>query len=1205
MTPTPKQQLVYKWLQRLRLPVYAEAYIGAVRLLQEKSAGYGTFVSHTGRDIMNSLARVVIGIPGGRVQYEQELSKLETKWRDEQHHQCATVLRGSGDGHVISADVYGMITDLIEDHKEGRRRNQENGKLFISTFLGSSDQDRETVVKKWKQLQRSFLECAHLREDDLSEVRLSEIKSNFETLEMEFLYVAAVREHSRLRTLDTILEATNKSKKEKFDKKLKKLLKRAVERSLELFKHESDRIYFYTRLENPRWISPLSVHGCFLSPPAARALSEESIQYPIWPELLYLKNLSEQENVPKQVLDEIIAIVSNLPRTDNLRVYNDLMDIAQSLAGDNSVRLKGKIFEYVELQRHLIPGKFAELLAHWTSENQTEAALELAERIVQFHPDYQADGKHKREEGQGADEFIGYFDSTLNPAPAVPEWDYQQIMEQGVRPLASKEPLRVANMLVDAATKMIQLRMRPSELQSGTGRDTSEIWCPRLDEQSRKSAEPNEILINTLVFACEEVFSRLPVDSITSLDDSLRTQRWHVFLRLRQHLYGHFPSDQTKPWVRELVLEYAEYAALRDYSFEFQRMVRRSCEHFGSALLSEDERTRIFEAILGGATLEAYKKRMGDQSIESDFQQWRHQTLCRKLNPFSSVLFGKYAKEFMRTNKDERQETISDDSYLPFQPSEAQIVTFRSPRSPEALAQLSDEELLAYINEWQDEHYDREARFTEVTISALADAFHEVFLNSIIPDADRLDFWVRQNRDRIERPVYVEHMVKVFHEHVESGKIDKLEQWFEFCQWVVSHPDGDRDADSLESPTASSRHTWQSARSAVVRFVELCLKKETKLPFTFRKTLGGLLRALCTQPDWHLDNHITVHLFRDEPFTDAINSTRGCALRSMVEFGRWIRRHDEETEITEIRSILEQRFGSDAGNPLTIPEYALLGQYFTHIFHLDNAWTAEHKSDFFPQDCLPAWQVGFGQFLCGNEAYNPVFEYVRDDYKFALSQIGVLKQYKVSGREALDALGQHLFVYYVTGLAPMMGAGSLLEVFYRQTDGGRDRWATLFDWVGRNLRNAGERLLETTLKEKIYAFFEWRLVIGEPRELREFSFWLRAKCLETEWRLNAYARILEVPEVLDAKFGEPHHASLHAMALRKLIPIHTAQVVACFAKLIQAMPEDSLIYIPLDHGKAILNAGRNHPDENVRKMVDDAREVLLRGRQLEYLELVD
>ncbi|MCY3774044.1 MAG: hypothetical protein OXG98_18710 [Gemmatimonadetes bacterium] len=976
-------------------------------------------------------------------------------------------------------------------------------------------------------------------------------------------------------------------------KSWKKPTDELVDRTLGMFERQTDRQQFFSQLKNPHWIQPLFERDSFTSPPGVRHLPDGFVQYPPWPELQYLKNVTEK--APGEVVD----IVAKLPQTDNPRVYDDILDIVLMLKGEQSVQLKAKITNYAGLQYHLLPHKFADLLVHWTSENQMQAALELAKILVQFHPDPRDEEKRRRHSTNKQNDEIASIDSLLEPSPQFDDWNYQQIMDIGVRSLALEKPFEVACMLVDATANMISLESHQDEFERGLRYDSSEIWCPKLEEQRRDSAESKETLVNTLVNACKGVYAQLSNDSIACLDSVLRNQRWLVFERIRLHLYALYPNDQTKPWIRELILGYSDYAKYWRYPYELQRMINLSCDHFGDALLTEEERTRIFELILSGPEREAYREWVGDQFREADYERWTLEYHRLQLRPFSTCLFGKYATYYQSLLDDETENDVTDDTYLSFRASDGGMFTYRSPKSPEELSAFSDEDLLEFINEWQDEHSDKDDWTIKVNVPALACAFQSVFTSSIIPDDNKLAFWLGEKRILIKRPIFVQHMIQAIQAQIEQGHIERLGQWCEFCQWVISHQDKDLETPIRYADQLREDLSWHSSRRAVSDFVETCLKEEVNVPISAREGLASLLKAICTQFDWALDRRT----LENEPYDEAVNSIRGRALRSMVEFGWWIRRNDQESEIKEIESILEQRFSSEVGHPLTIPEYALLGQYFPHIYELHESVAVKNISDFFPKDNLPAWQAGFGQFLCGNGPYMPIFEYVRDDYEFALNHVDGMSQQTKIGREVPDALGEHLFIYYVQGVFPMTGTGSLLERFYRQVASESKRWATLFDHVGRRLRSTGKQQLDETLKDKVYTFYEWRLNTGEPRELREFTFWLEAECLDADWRLDAYSRILEVPKVLDSKFGEPRHASLHTRALRKMIPQYTAKVVDCFAKLISSMPEEGLIYIPSDDAKAILKAGRNQADENVRKTVERTRDDLLRGGQLEFLDL--
>ena len=981
-----------------------------------------------------------------------------------------------------------------------------------------------------------------------------------------------------------------------------------VDRALKLLRSRGENYrYFFLNSNDPIWLDRLEQEGYFKDPPNVVVSADGHVQYPSWPELQYLKNVSK--DAPKEIIQEIIRIVLQLPAVDNPRVYDNILDIALESDGEQSARLKPKMLEYARLKHQFLSFEFPKLLAHWTAEGQTEAALELANILAQFAPDPQAEEKQKQQRDDHEDQMTSIEDQTasmmalLNPAPRFDE-NYWEILNEGVRPLAEKEPYKVARMLMDATVSMIRYGQNQDYLEGGASQDFSETWCPRLNRQSRDYPDPQKTLINTLTYACEKVYEKLPA-SIEALDSALRNQRWDVFKRLRQHLYALYPSEQTRPWIRELILAHGDYAK-REYHYEFQQMIRLACEHFGAELLTEEERTRIFETILSGPSKEDFRESVGEQFTEDGFEQRRRYFHRQQLRPFATVLFGKYAGYFQELKDDETAEEITDESDLPVSESEeGGSVISRSPRSLDELSKLPDGELLDYINEWEDQHRDQDDGLTWITIDALSGAFQTVFKDSIIPNAGRLGFWI-ENRDNILRFIYVRAIINAMQENVKAKNFDKLDEWLPFCEWVLSHPDSEHE-DGFGSGRlgdASREHpNWHTSRRAVCDFIEACLQEDLDVPISAREQLAELLDMLCTQSDWRLDQDRPTLLNRDDQLTEAINTTRGRALENLVNFGFWVRRHDDKAEVPEVKAILEKRFGPEAEYPLTLPEYAILGMRFGSILGLDEAWAIARKSAFFPQNDVPAWREAFGNFLRFSRPYKPIFDKVRDDFEFALERPDCLKQQKQPGRRLIgDLLGQHLFTYYLWDVYPLKGDRSLIERFYLKTDGERKHWATLFAYVGRSLENTGKRL-DKGLKDRIVSFFEWRLKAVEPAELREFAAWLQAECLEAEWRLNALSKVLDVDKILDEagtlEEGRADHPRTWlprevTRSMPALLPKHTPRAVECFAKLTDAMPRSGVVYIRTDDAKAILKAGVDHDDENVRENARQARENLLR-----------
>ena len=576
------------------------------------------------------------------------------------------------------------------------------------------------------------------------------------------------------------------------------------------------------------------------------------------------------------------------------------------------------------------------------------------------------------------------------------------------------------------------------------------------------NVDSKKALVHTLTFACEQVYQK-SLDAVDCLDDALRNQPWKIFKRLRQHLYAKYPSEQTKPWIREMILEHEDYHRW-EHRYEFQQMIRSACEHFGTELLTEEERKHIFDCTRTGPPR--------DEFTEERFQQRQRYFHRKQLKPFAPVLFGGY-KTYFQHLEDEANVPISDEDYQPYK-TRSGWVSNRSPRSPEDLTNLTDEELLSCINEWDEKREIFEGNnLIEVDIGGLADTFQTVFKERIIRDSKRLKFWM-ENRENIERPIYVRMMINGMQTDVKKKHFDNLNAWLTFSEWVLSHPDQDLEEDySLGRQGDESRENpnWYNTRRAVGDFIEECLKEDVDVPISARRQLSTLLEMLCTQFDSWLDRDKRHLLNQNDLITEGINNTRSRALEALIQFGFWVRRHDSESEVPEVTTILERRFSSETGHPLTLPEYAILGRDYRLIYNLNKAWATEHKSDFFPQEKLSAWLAAFDSFMRYNSPFKAIFEILRDDFDFALRHLKDFKKQDFAEGNLTETLGDHLFHYYIWDMYPLNGENSLLERFYQVTEYDRKQWASLFDCVGRTLWTIGGQL-ENCLKDKLGTFYD-------------------------------------------------------------------------------------------------------------------------------------
>ena len=209
---TSNQQTVYNWINDNRkLPVYAEAYKGALEQLNNKSPGYITFVSHAGRDLMNGLASAAIGIPGAPVQYLQLVDKFTDDWKDEWGGDGSHPPDNVPKKHLIPNEVCEKIKKLVDEHKEGRRIAEEKNTSFFITFLDYPNKDSipEYLSQEWRKAKQWFNGHTHLREDEFSIETYDEVETHFQNLD-NLLYNAAASEIELLRNTHEILDEANR-----------------------------------------------------------------------------------------------------------------------------------------------------------------------------------------------------------------------------------------------------------------------------------------------------------------------------------------------------------------------------------------------------------------------------------------------------------------------------------------------------------------------------------------------------------------------------------------------------------------------------------------------------------------------------------------------------------------------------------------------------------------------------------------------------------------------------------------------------------------------------------------------------------------------------------------------------------------------------------------------------------------------------------
>lgn len=804
-----------------------------------------------------------------------------------------------------------------------------------------------------------------------------------------------------------------------------------------------------------------------------------------------------------------------------------------------------------------------------------EAALRLSRDLVFFRPDPQEKEKLQRRKKDPSD-----WTASLNPSPPFEEWEYAEILERAVKPLAEVAPLQTATLLIEAATRMMSLEFgREPEAAHGGRNDASEIWCPLVDARTRPYSDSKGDLIRALTFASEQVYERGTPEDIVSLERQLRAAKWYLFDRIRYHLYSK-NLDRSEQSIRHEISSYGGYGG-ETYGFEFQQMVRIAAERYGAALLPKPELEKIFETILNAPDKEDYRQFMAEQFTEEAYSRRQEYFQVRQFKPFAGLLFGKYAeryKDLLATTP--RQ--LTDEDFIRYRGGESKTGATRSPKSTDELARLSDDELVVFLNEWADVGRDSEQWWVDIDFSGLATAFRQL----ITEDPARFLAW-RKRWQSLLRPIYLRYVLEAAAQRI-GQQPSELPIWLDVADWVMSRADSQLERDEKPSETSRETPNWNWARRQVVDFVSTCISKDVNVGIAYQPRLFALLSVAAVAPDYLLDRDEPVATPRDY-LTDAINTSRGRALENILQYGYWLRRHAADEAVAEIFEVFENRFAGKP--PLSLAEHALFGASFHQIYDLSRTNAVNAASKVFPQHQPDRWASAFAAYVNFNRAHVLVFPIFDTHFEFATDNLRLLRPGSNPRNDAIAHLGEHLLDYFMLGLLEL--DSDLLQKFYSKTEPAY--WAALFDHVGRLLSRTA--VLKPEVAERIKRFFEWRLANSNPEELKEFTFWLKAECLEARWRVEALRRTLAIGK------GSRHATSMVADDLAKLVNRVPDLVVQTFAELTESFMSQSYFYLRPERVKIILKAGLKSENPQTVRAAELARDNLLRAGRTEYRDI--
>ena len=266
-----------------------------------------------------------------------------------------------------------------------------------------------------------------------------------------------------------------------------------------------------------------------------------------------------------------------------------------------------------------------------------------------------------------------------------------------------------------------------------------------------------------------------------------------------------------------------------------------------------------------------------------------------------------------------------------------EITTFSGPDSPVTVEELSaktDDELLAYLRDWNPPEL---ARGAEPSIEGLARAF------SSLAEAEPERIAALAPRMLDLKPAFLQWMLHGFEQSIGAGRRFEWAPLLELLEWIAEQPralEGGRgDAYADLDPG------WVWTRKAIAGLLErgVSADEPTRVPYEERERAWRIIEQLTRDPEPTSEDETRNGGANFDPVTLALNTTRPRAVRAAIAYAIWVYQQTQDTvepgggflleEAPEVMRVLAERL-----DPATDPSAsvrAVIGQFFANLFALD------------------------------------------------------------------------------------------------------------------------------------------------------------------------------------------------------------------------------------------------------------------------------
>ena len=821
-----------------------------------------------------------------------------------------------------------------------------------------------------------------------------------------------------------------------------------IEHTISLLARPEQRRYFFDKLNNPYWLTPLAERGFFSNPPAPlRDDAKSTVQFPQWPALRYVARMA---TVP-EVQDVVLRIALNIGETENIIVHDALAEIAANLPAPMAAQLVPRAAHWLEapylgaLPRHL-----GRMIKHLATNGQTDAAMTLA-RVCLAITKHETQDAHARMES----------------------WDYGQILKETLPSLTAAigmDTLALASDLLEIAA--------PVWSTSGDAprEDGSSCWHERIEDD-----EDVPGIRNLLVSATRDIAAQLarqdPHDA-RAIIAALERRPTIAFHRIALEIVR-----REKEVIPDLVSAHLTNHDLFQNSslgHEYRRLL-----HDGFTILHAADREQILTWINDGPATplyEAHLRAAGQQPTPENIARYQKAWQRRRLTPIADQLPPTWAHCY--------QAIIDELGPEPDGLTHGGVGP-TSPITKDELAAMSPAVLVDYLASWTptDELFGPSRGGIGQDLTSVI-ATNPTLLDDVLDQFRRLNSTYHRN---------------YFYGLREANEKKRTITWsgvLDLATWIVNEP---TDAPHTTEDPLDDDQGWAGTRSAIADLLNQALNNT--MPVDCRDTAWRIIATLAEDPDptpaYEAKNGRTL----DAPLL-AINTTRGKAIEAVIKYALMIRHHQPEitdfTPMPEVPAVLDQHLQRDP----SVAIRTVYGRFFPWLVLLDQQWARTNVDSIFGDERgNAAWEA----YITFCPAYDDAVTLLTDYYERNVDRLEPDKPPAPSGNkpDPDEHLGEHLMVRYYRSQLPL-GEGLIPRFFERAPAHACAHAMEYVGRILYTTKAPANTLIRERLVSLWTA--RRREVMAAPEEHRDelasFGWWFAAGKLDSAWELNELRDVL-------------------------------------------------------------------------------------------------